>query len=367
MFNVIFEFRLENMWGRLPGIENQYWTILSSMEDSSQTLIFGCALLSYLQSKKNEELLQTVKKSMLDSFIKITISTKVKPDSYLVENCKPLLKILSHEDFKGVLLPALLRAILRNPEIIMASVGHILSSVSLDLSSYAAELGKPIATCLHSSEDAIRDHSAFATESLAKQCSGASAVRGLLTLYFGVLQGSDGKLTVTSHKISMLQGIGYLSKHCVISPNDHKLSCDTADHFVKILESEVHEGTLNQALASLSLWAARLGGQAPKPLMEIFKKGMTLKTSTPIVRTNYIRCMTAAFHGESLAQSADLIPTLLKSLEKAVAQPTQAPAVAEGLAAASLLLKCATIDSKVSDSSFYILLKATLTITFVLD
>ena len=325
------------------------------MEASSQTLVFGCALLTYLQSKKNEELLQTVKKSMLDSFIKIAVSTKIKPDSYLVEHCKPLLKILSHEDFKGVLLPALLRAILRNPEIIMASVGHILGSVSLDLSLYAAELGKPIATCLHSSEDAIRDHSAFATESLAKQCSEAAAVRSLLTLYFGVLQGSDGKLTVTSHKISMLQGIGHLSKHCVISPNDHKLSCDAADNFVKILESEVHEGTLNQALASLSLWATRFSGQVPKSLIEIFKKGMTLKTSTPIVRANYIRCMAAAFHGESLAQSAELIPTLLKSLERAVAQPTQAPAIAEGLAATNLLLRCATIDSKVTFISLDVL------------
>lgn len=317
------------------------------MEPSSQTLIFGCALVNYLQAKKKDELLQTVKKSMLDSFIKITISTKVKPDSYLVEHCRPLLKILTHEDFKGVLLPALLRAILRNPEIILASVGHILGAVSLDLSAYAAELGKPIATCLHSSEDAIRDHSAFATESLAKQCSEASAVRGLLNLYFGVLQGSDGKLTVTSHKISMLQGIGHLSKHCVLSPNDHKLSCDASDHFVKILESEVHEGTLNQALAALSLWAARLSGPVPKSLMEIFKKGMTLKTSTPIVRTNYIRCMVAAFHGENLAQLVELIPSLLKSLERAVTQPTQAPAVSEGLAAAAQLLMCATIDSKV--------------------
>ena len=307
----------------------------------------SCAVLDCAQTNKNTELLTSLKPAMLDTFIKLVVSSKTKPDGYLVELCGPLLKLLTHEDFKGLLLPAILKAMLRSPEIVLGSVGLILASVSLDLSTYAADLGKPIATCLHSKEDPTREEAVVAVRALAKQCSEASAVGALLRLFFGVFQGSEGKLTVTSHKISVLEGIGHLGQHSVTGASVHQLSSDAADLFVKILESEVHEGTLNQTLAALSIWTARFTAAVPKSLMEAFKKGSTLKTATAAVRTSYIRCMSASLHGESLTQGAELIPTLLKSVEKAVTQPTQTAIVAEGLAAATLLLRLASIDLKV--------------------
>lgn len=331
----------------MEGIENQYWTVLSTLEASFQSLMLSCALLNFVQAQKNTGLLTSMRQPLLDSFIKIAISTKIKPDVYFVEQCKPFLKLLTHEEFKSLLLPALLKAMLRSPEIILASVGRVLTSVSLDLSAYATDLAKPIVTCLHSKEDVTREEAAFATEALAKQCSDAAAVRGLLTLFFGVLQGSEGKLTVASHKISVLEGIGNLSKHCATGARTHQLSCDASEHFVKVLETEVHEGTINQALSALQLWTTRFTTAIPKSLMEMFKKGMTLKTATPSIRTSYIRCMAASLHGESLPQGVELIPTLLKSLERATAQPTQAPIVSEGLTAATLLLRCASLDAKV--------------------
>jgi len=48
-----------------------------------------------------------------------------------------------------------------------------------------------------------------------------------------------------------------------------------------------------------------------------------LKTSTAAVRTAYIECMSACFHGNTLAQGIELIPLLLKTVEKAVAQSAQ--------------------------------------------
>ena len=339
--------RLVQGWKQIPGSESQYWTALCELETSFQSLVFSCALLKFVQANKNTELLLSMRRSLLDSFIKIAITTKIKPDVYFVEQCKPFLKLLTHEEFKSLLLPALLKAMLRSPEIILGCVGQVLASVSIDLSAYAADLAKPIVTCLHSKEDVTRAEAAFATEALAKQCSEATAVRGLLNLYFGVLQGSEGKLTLASHKISVLEGIGYLSKHCSTGASTQQLSCDASEHFVKILDTEIHEGTLNQALSALLLWANRFTAAIPKSLMEMFKKGMGLKTSTPGIRTGYVRCMVASLHGESLPQGIELIPVLLKSLERAIAQPTQTAVVSEGLTAANLLLRCANLDVKV--------------------
>lgn len=66
---------------------------------------------------------------------------------------------------------------------------------------------------------------------------------------------------------------------------------------------------------------------------------MGLKTSTGLVRSSYIQCMLVCFNQTTVAQANVLTAILLKSVEKAVAQPTQAIAVTEGLCAACMLLK----------------------------
>ena len=40
---------------------------------------------------------------------------------------------------------------------------------------------------------------------LAKQCSDSATVEGFIKLLFDIYFGSDGKLTVAAHKISVLQ------------------------------------------------------------------------------------------------------------------------------------------------------------------
>lgn len=339
---------MKNVWKNIPGIEAKYWDALSAIEATSQSIIFSCVILENVRGSNNAELLSAMTKSILDSFIKLTISTKVKPHNYVVELCTPLLKHLTHEEFKGLLLPAVLKAMLRNPEIILCSVGKVLSILSLDLSPYSSDLGKPIAASLHSKEDMIREEAVVAAEALAKQCSEVEAVGGLLNVLFGVLQGSEGKLTVASHKISVLDGIGKLSKHSVTGAGVHKLSCDAIERFVKVLESEVHEATIIKAVDVLSLWTSRLTGLMPKSLIDSFKKTMLSKTATAAVRTQYIRCMSISCHGESLPQAAELVLVLLKSLERASTQPTQVAVVAEGLTAVTLLLRCVVLNEKVS-------------------
>lgn len=81
----------------------------------------------------------------MDTFIKVAVSVKVKPSIYIVDECRPLLRQLTHDEFKSQLLPAIQKAMLRNPEIILECVGHIISGLSLDLSQYASDIGKSLA------------------------------------------------------------------------------------------------------------------------------------------------------------------------------------------------------------------------------
>lgn len=73
---------------------------------------------------------------------------------------------------------------------------------------------------------------------------------------------------------------------------------------------------------------------------------MGLKTTTGLVRSSYIQCMLACLNQNTVTQANVLTPILLKSVEKAVAQPTQAIAVTEGLCAACMLLKILKTDGE---------------------
>ena len=78
-------------------------------------------------------------------FIKVAVSCKTKPSVYIIKESESLLKHVNHEEFKQHLLPAMQKAMLRNPEIILECVGHVMSGLSLDLSQYAPDIGKSLA------------------------------------------------------------------------------------------------------------------------------------------------------------------------------------------------------------------------------
>lgn len=69
---------------------------------------------------------------------------KTKPSKNLIEACYGLLGKVTDEQFKTVLQPALQKSMLRNPEIILETVGYVLTGLNLDLSKSAVELGKSL-------------------------------------------------------------------------------------------------------------------------------------------------------------------------------------------------------------------------------
>lgn len=58
---------------------------------------------------------------------------------------------------------------------------------------------------LHAKEDKIREDAVFLIMQLSKQCSDSNAVQAIIKMILDIFNGSYGKLTVNSHKISVLQ------------------------------------------------------------------------------------------------------------------------------------------------------------------
>ena len=127
-----------------------------------------------------------------------------------------MIKTLSHDEFSSKVLPAMSKAMLRNPELVMEAISLILASLSIDLSKYCGDLSKPFATQLHANDETTRDSAIKCMTSLALKSSDSEAIEVLLKSIFSVLNGSEGKLSVADHKISLLTAAACLADNSVL-------------------------------------------------------------------------------------------------------------------------------------------------------
>ncbi|RXM93568.1 Translational activator GCN1 [Acipenser ruthenus] len=287
------------------------------------------------------------------------------------DKCTPLLRHATHQEFKDLLLPTLLKSLLRSPENITETISSLLSSVTLDMSQYAMDIGKGLASQLKANNPQVMDEAVLALQTLALQCSDPSAVESL------------GK-----HLFAILGGIGSLSQHSVSGSSSQALSSTVAELFIPFLQQEgsyslhsntvdlqltgclpaclasqvivqrqftaaaarerigIHEGTLVHAVSVLTLWSSKFTTEVPTKLVEWLKKAFTLKTSTSAVRHAYLQCLLACFRGDTLLQGVELLPLLIQTVEKASSQTTQIPVITEGVAAAVLLCRLCTVESQ---------------------
>ncbi|KAK7803834.1 hypothetical protein U0070_027292 [Myodes glareolus] len=340
--------KLTKLWKENPELVEQYFSAILSLEPNQNYAGMLGLLVQFCTNHKEMDVVSQHKASstLLDFYVKNILMSKVKPPKYLLDNCAPLLRFMSHSDFKDLILPTIQKSLLRSPENVIETISSLLASVTLDLSQYALDIVKGLANQLKSNSPRLMDEAVLALRNLARQCSDSSATEALTKHLFAILGGSEGKLTVVAQKMSVLSGIGSLSHHVVSGPSSQVLNGCVAELFIPFLQQEVHEGTLVHAISVLALWCNRLTTEVPKKLTDWFKRVFSLKTSTSAVRHAYLQCMLASFRGDTLLQALDFLPLLMQTVEKAASQNTQVPTVTEGVAAALLLSKLSVADSQ---------------------
>uniref|UniRef100_A0A8C7B111 GCN1 activator of EIF2AK4 n=1 Tax=Neovison vison TaxID=452646 RepID=A0A8C7B111_NEOVI len=331
--------KLSKLWKENPGLVEQYLSAILSLEPNQNYAGMLGLLVQFCTTHKE---LDVVNHALLDFYMKNILMSKVKPQKYLLDNCAPLLRYMSHAEFKDLILPTIQKSLLRSPENVIETISSLLASVTLDLSQYALDIVKGLASQLKSNSPRLMDEAVLALQNLARQCSDSAATEALTRHLFAILGGEQGFL----QEIPCLPGIGSVSHHVVSGPSSQVLNGTVAELFIPFLQQEVHEGTLVHAVSVLALWCNRFTTEVPKKLTEWFKKAFSLKTSTSAVRHAYLQCMLACFRGDTLLQALDLLPLLIQTVEKAASQSTQVPTVTEGVAAALLLSKLSVADSQ---------------------
>jgi len=79
--------------------------------------------------------------------------------------------------------------------------------------------------------------------------------------------------------------------------------------FMKILDAEVHEGTLVVALENLALWASKFGREAPEKFIVGIAKGVGQASSSVLVQTSYLCCLQAAVNSFSTVDQVRIYET----------------------------------------------------------
>ncbi len=118
--------------------------------------------------------------------------------------------------------------------------------------AFFSQLSKPFSSSLHAKDDTTREAAVLATHALATKCSDPEAVKELIRSLFAVLAGSEGKLTVNSHKCSLLQAIGLISK-CAVTGNAMQNLCAVvfeASIKVRKLEGPLYFNLIYREIAS---------------------------------------------------------------------------------------------------------------------
>ncbi|GAB1290067.1 eIF-2-alpha kinase activator GCN1 [Apodemus speciosus] len=305
--------KLTKLWKENPGLLEQYFSAILGLEPNQNYAGMLGLLVQFCTTHKEMGVVNQHKSALLEFYVKNILMSKAKPPKYLLDNCAPLLRFMTHSEFKDLILPTIQKSLLRSPENVIETISSLLASVTLDLSQYALDIVKGLANQLKSNSPRLMDEAVLALRNLARQCSDSSATEALTKHLFAILGGSEGKLTIVAQKMSVLS---------------------------------VHEGTLVHAVSILALWCSRLTAEVPKKLTDWFKKVFSLKTSTSAVRHAYLQCMLASFRGDTLLQALDFLPLLMQTVEKAAAQSTQVPTVTEGVPAALLLSKLSVADSQ---------------------
>uniref|UniRef100_A0A8B9GNB1 GCN1 activator of EIF2AK4 n=1 Tax=Astyanax mexicanus TaxID=7994 RepID=A0A8B9GNB1_ASTMX len=336
--------RLRKLWNDNPGLVDQYMTTLLGLDQNPSLLPLLALCVDYCTAQKDLTTINKHKVTLLDLYMKTVLTSKTRPLQHILDKSGSVLRHVSHSEFKDQLLPTLQKALLRSPENAMQTVSSLLASLTLDLSQYAMDIGKGLASQLKASNTELMDQAVQALQNLSQQCSDPTAVQNLVTHLFGILGGSEGKLTTVAQKMNVLSGIKSCSNHAVSGPSSQTLISSVTVLFLPFLQQEVHEGTLVHAVSVLSQWMSRLNTEAPAALRDWFKKAFTLKASTSAVRHAYLQAMLVAFKGDTLGQAVDHTALLIQTVEKAAAQSSQHALLTEGVAASVLLCRLSTLD-----------------------
>ena len=295
---------LELCWTK-AGVLVAYVDNLVAAEPSLNVAVLGAQLVQFIAApdkgddkKVRTFLTETLTKTLLMSKSKLPVAT--------MKCLSPFLQSISLEEFKNGILPVMNKSLLRSPENALSIVSVIIDGLSLDLSSFAAELGKTFCNNLKSKDDQTREDAIVALTALSRKCSDKKMIEQMVDNIFNSLEGKDGKIGLNTVKVSLLTAAGELAD---LAP---ELSVVATKRFAAYLREESHEASVMSALEQLTRWTGKYSAALPDPFLAAITHGLSDKSASTGVRCGYLMCLFSALAPNTRASAAPVAKQLIK-------------------------------------------------------
>ncbi|GAU13582.1 hypothetical protein TSUD_346860 [Trifolium subterraneum] len=283
------------------------------------------------------------KPAFLDIYVNAILNAKEKPGKSLIEAFHPLYLQMSHEDFGIIVLPAAVKMLKRNPEIVLESVGILLKSVNLDLSKYAAEILSVVLVQARHADEGRRDVALAIVRSLSQKSSNPDSLDTMFNAIKSVIKGSEGRLAFPYQRVGMVNAMQELSN----APDGKyltSLSQTICNFLLSFYKDDGNEEVKIATLSAIASWAVKSTNIIQESLVSFFASGLKEKET---LRRGFLRSL------RSICKNADAVlkmsPLLSPLVQLVKTGFTKAVQRLDGIYALLLVGKIAAVDIKADE------------------
>ncbi|KAL5712127.1 eIF-2-alpha kinase activator GCN1 [Ranunculus cassubicifolius] len=284
------------------------------------------------------------KAMFLEIYVKAVLNAKDKPSTALSEAFHPLFLRMSHEDFKSVVLPASVKMLKRNPEIVLESIGFLLKSVDLDLSKYALEiLSVVLSQARHADEE--RRHIALSIIGfLSQKSSDPDSLQGMFNAIKAVIGGSEGRLASPYQRVGMIHAVQALS-NTPEGKSMNNIAPTISSFLLSCYKDDGNEEVKLAVLLSLASWAARSAETVQPDVVSFISTGLKEKET---LRRAHLRCLRVfTKNADACLRISSLVGPLIQLVKSGY---TKAAQRLDGIYALLSAAKIAAIDIKAEEA-----------------
>lgn len=310
-----------------------------SYKDSPEIILL---LLEF--ASNSPSLFEEYKSVILGVYAKAVLNAREKPAPGLSEAFHSLFRHLSHEDFQTTIIPSAVKLLKRNPEIVLESVGILLSSVNLDLSKYSSEIISVVLSQARHAEEGRRVGALAIIRCLSQKSSNPDALELMFNAVKAIIGGSEGRLAFPYQRIGMITALQELS----VAPEGKyikSLSQSICSFLLNCYKNEGNEEVKLAVLSAIASWAARSSEAVQPDLVAFFASGLKEKEA---LRRAHLRCLRVICeNADVVMQISSLFGPLIQLVKTGFTKPVQR---LDGVYALLLVGKIAAIDIKAEET-----------------
>lgn len=322
-----------------------YVTYLEELQNSRISCkdcpAFVSLVLEY--SSSNLVLFDQWRQTFLDIYVTTVLNAKEKPGKGLSEAFLPLFTYLSHEDFKNIVVPASVKMLKRNPELVLESVRILLQSTNLDLSKYAIEILSVVLTQARHADETRRLSALVIIKCLSQKSSSPDVVEAMFDAVKSVMRGSEGRLTFPYQRAGTINALQEMSN----APEGkylNSLSPSICSFLLSCYKDDGNEEVKQACLTALACWAARSADALRPDFVSFISSGLKEKES---LRRGFLRCLHVLFrNSDAVSGMSSLLVPLLQVVKTGFTKSAQR---LDGLYAFICVAKIVAVDVKADE------------------